>query len=226
MKLIKWIVGLFKPKARRMFTSDLHFGHRNVINYCDRPWKDKDEMNEGLVKLWNEQVNPQDEVWVLGDFSLSPKMVLQFVNRLNGKKKIVLGNHDAPFEFDRRPKAAKMREKYLKDFETVEMDGELTLKNGVKVLLKHFPYSLDYDQRYRQHRMEDKGEWLLHGHLHGKYVKSGKQIDVGVDASFKIYSEDDIIAIMNDPRDFIPTRLTGKVQEKRNNMKGQDDDSY
>lgn len=224
MKLIKWIVGLFKPKARRLFVSDLHFGHFRVIEYCERPWPTKEEMNEGLVKLWNEQVNPQDEVYVLGDFSLSPKMVMQFANRLNGKKHLILGNHDAPFEFHTRRKAAHMREKYLKDFETVEMDGELTLKNGVKVLLKHFPYSLDYDQRYKQHRMEDKGEWLLHGHLHSAYVKNGKQIDVGIDNNFRLLTEDDIIKIMNDPRDFIPSRLTRKVREKRENMKGRDDD--
>jgi calcineurin-like phosphoesterase family protein len=102
------------------------------------------------------------------------------------------------------------------------MEGELTLKNGVTVLLKHFPYSLDYDQRYKQHRMKDEGKWLIHGHVHAKYLKHGNQIDVGVDASFKLYSEDDIIAIMNDKRDFIPTRLTGRVLEKRNNMKGED----
>ena len=190
--------------------------------YCERPWSDKDAMNEGLVKLWNEQVGPNDEVYILGDFSLSPKAAQQFAPRLNGTKHLILGNHDAPFEFTTRRKAASMRTKYLNEFASVEMEGELTLKNGVTVLLKHFPYSLDYDQRYKQHRMKDEGKWLIHGHVHAKYLKHGNQIDVGVDASFKLYSEDDIIAIMNDKRDFIPTRLTGRVLEKRNNMKGED----
>tara|TARA_R110000868_G_scaffold66014_5_gene196986 strand:- start:576 stop:1253 length:678 start_codon:yes stop_codon:yes gene_type:complete len=225
MNLFKWIAGLFKKKARLLVTSDLHFGHKNILSYCERPWSTKEEMNEGLVKLWNEQVNPEDVVYIIGDFSLSPGAVRDYAHRLNGTKHLVLGNHDAPFEFDRRRKAANMREKYLKDFASVEMQGELTLKNGIKVLLKHFPYSLDYDQRYRQHRMKDKGEWLIHGHLHSAYVKSGKQIDAGIDNDFKLLTEDDIIKLMNDPRDFIPSRLTRKVQEKL--AKGENDgDSY
>ena len=54
-------------------------------------------MNEGLVKLWNEQVKPNDIVYILGDFSLNPKAVRDFAPRLNGIKHLILGNHDAPF---------------------------------------------------------------------------------------------------------------------------------
>lgn len=221
MKILNWLLGLFKRRPRYLWVADLHFSHRNVINYCDRPWPDRDAMNEGLVKLWNEQVGPNDIVYILGDFSLSPKAVKDFAPRLNGTKHLICGNHDAPFEFDVRPKAAKMREKYLNEFATVEMEGTFTLKNGVKVLMKHFPYSLEYDQRYRIHRPVDKGDWLLHGHLHAAYRKSNRQIDVGIDVDFKLLSEDDIIKIMEDKRDFIPTRLTGRVKNK-NNMKGED----
>ena len=180
------------------------------------------------MKLWNEQVAPDDIVYIIGDFSLSPKAAQQFAPRLNGTKHLILGNHDAPFEFTTRRKAASMRTKYLNEFASVEMEGKLTLKNGVEVLLKHFPYSLDYDQRYKQHRMKDEGKWLIHGHLHSAYVKNGKQIDAGIDNNFKLLSEDDIISIMNDPRDFIPSRLTRKVQEKlsKRGNNGQDSDSY
>jgi len=181
-------------------------------------------MNEGLVAIWNKAVRPQDIVYVLGDFSLSPKAAQLYAPRLNGTKHLILGNHDAPFEFHTRPKAAKMREKYLKDFASVEMEGKLTLKNGVEVLLKHFPYSVEYDQRYMKHRPKDAGQWLIHGHIHGKYLKSNKQIDAGIDVNFTLLTEDDIIRIMSDERDFIPTRLTGRVLAKRENMKSGNED--
>jgi calcineurin-like phosphoesterase family protein len=161
-----------------------------------------------------------ENLYILGDFSLSPKAVMEFAHKLNGKKHLICGNHDAPFDFTKKRKAEHMRKRYLENFVTVQMQGELVLKNGVKVLLKHFPYSLEFDQRYREHRPKDEGEWLLHGHLHCAYVKKDKQIDVGIDHNFKLYTEDDIISLMNDERTFIPSRLTG-IRKNR-----ADGDSY
>ena len=57
----------------RWFTSDWHFGHRNVIDYCNRPFSSVEEMNDKLVELWNNTIKPEDEVWFLGDFSMNPK---------------------------------------------------------------------------------------------------------------------------------------------------------
>ncbi|WP_258934193.1 hypothetical protein [Nesterenkonia pannonica] len=48
------------------FTSDHHFGHANIIRYCDRPFADVAEMDEAMIDRWNETVSPDDEVWVLG----------------------------------------------------------------------------------------------------------------------------------------------------------------
>ena len=52
------------------FSADLHFGHANIIRYCDRPFADVDEMNWRLVRRWNATVAPTDEVWVLGDVAM------------------------------------------------------------------------------------------------------------------------------------------------------------
>lgn len=54
----------------RFFTADLHIGHRNIIDYSHRPFRDADEMNAALVDVWNETVGPDDEVIVLGDFAM------------------------------------------------------------------------------------------------------------------------------------------------------------
>ena len=74
------------------FTSDHHFGHENIIRFCNRPFKDAREMNEVLIQRWNEKVKPRDEVYHLGDFGLTYKENLETIlNQLNGKKYLIVG---------------------------------------------------------------------------------------------------------------------------------------
>ena len=200
----------------KKFSSDFHFGHRNVIAYCNRPFASVEEMNEALVRIWNEQVKPDDEIYLVGDFSLNPKWSKEIVPKLNGNKYLIHGNHDATFPHKHNRKQIKMVQRYLEDgWKGVHDSLNLTLSNGTNVLLSHLPYAprpsgdlLNYDVRYLQHRPEDRGMILLHGHLHKHYLKNGRMIDVGIDGGMKIYSEDDIIKIIDDPRDFIPSELT------------------
>lgn len=51
-------------------TSDVHFGHNNIIKYCNRPFQNSDEMDITIINNWNKIVNPDDEVYILGDFAL------------------------------------------------------------------------------------------------------------------------------------------------------------
>ena len=75
--------------------SDTHFGHANIIKYCDRPFNDADQMDSMLIKNWNEIITPDDIVWHLGDFALKNKeKTINYFRRLNGRKMLVLGNHD------------------------------------------------------------------------------------------------------------------------------------
>jgi len=77
------------------FISDTHFNHTNVIRYCDRPFKTVEEMNETIIKRWNMMVNKDDIVYHLGDFAFSNKEATQeIVSRLNGKIRLIRGNHD------------------------------------------------------------------------------------------------------------------------------------
>lgn len=79
------------------FTSDTHFGHRNIITYCARPFASVEEMNAALIERWNARVKPGDRVFHLGDFSMGPKLLRPtYVKALNGYKVLVRGNHDAP----------------------------------------------------------------------------------------------------------------------------------
>ena len=77
------------------FTSDLHFCHEKMIRIMDRPFRDAADMEEGLVQNWNSRVTPEDEVYILGDVTMrGRKEARQALERLNGRKYLVRGNHD------------------------------------------------------------------------------------------------------------------------------------
>jgi len=74
---------------------DLHFNHRNIIKYCSRPFNSVEDMNKQLIKNWNSVVGKNDIVYVVGDFALCGKQkIIEIGQRLNGRKRLVLGNHD------------------------------------------------------------------------------------------------------------------------------------
>ena len=77
------------------FTADTHFGHANIIKYCNRPFKDVDEMNEVLINNWNERVVKNDTVFHLGDFCFNKlHRGREISTRLNGNIILIKGNHD------------------------------------------------------------------------------------------------------------------------------------
>lgn len=75
--------------------SDPHFNHANIIKYCDRPFASVAEMNEALISNWNEKVKPNDIGYMLGDIYMGGKSTVNgILHRLNGHKRLILGNHD------------------------------------------------------------------------------------------------------------------------------------
>ena len=77
------------------FTSDLHFGHKNIINSCKRPFETIEEMDETLIKNWNSRVKNGDIVYIIGDLFWGKKPAKAYIPRLNGKKILIVGNHDS-----------------------------------------------------------------------------------------------------------------------------------
>lgn len=76
-------------------TSDTHFYHENIIKYDNLPFLYADDMNDAIVTQWNSVVNPDDEVWILGDvFFCDKDKAKAIMDRLNGHKYLVYGNHD------------------------------------------------------------------------------------------------------------------------------------
>ena len=133
------------------FTSDHHFGHAKIIDYCNRPWDDVDSMAQGMIDRWNETVEDDDVVYVLGDFAMGElQFTLPIVGQLAGTKHLIAGNHD-------RCWAGAMSEKrsagwfqarcemYMNaGFDTLSIDSRQIIAEcqGVwrNVLLNHFPH--------------------------------------------------------------------------------------
>jgi len=75
--------------------SDTHFNHANIIRYCNRPFSSTEEMDKTMIKNWNETVSNKDIVIHLGDFGLGNKeYIASIISQLNGKKILIMGNHD------------------------------------------------------------------------------------------------------------------------------------
>ena len=166
------------------FTADLHFGHRNIISYCDRPFDDVESMTDALIDRWNQVVADDDVVWVLGDFALGRIAdTLPLAGRLRGRKVLLAGNHDRCWAgHDRR--VEEWTERYLDAGFDEIVQGSTTMGlGGETVLLCHFPYRGDSHgkDRYIDHRPVDRGAWLLHGHVHEQWAEQGRMINVGVD---------------------------------------------
>jgi len=85
------------------FTADCHLGHKNIIDYCSRPFTSLEDMNATIIRKWNERVKPDDLVFHVGDFCFKSandrgegenKKAISWEEQLNGKKIFIRGNHD------------------------------------------------------------------------------------------------------------------------------------
>ena len=76
------------------FTSDTHFGHSNIMRFCQRPFSDVTDMNNCLIENWNNKVGKDDIIFHLGDFAMGGSNLWNgILERLNGHKILILGNH-------------------------------------------------------------------------------------------------------------------------------------
>ena len=143
--------------------SDTHFGHAGVCRFTRndgvtklRPWTDPDEMDEFMVAAWNERVRPNDKVYHLGDVVINRKS-LPIMNRLNGDKVLIRGNHDIFKDEDYSPYFRSLRGYHV-------MNG---------MILSHIPIHSESLGRFGVN---------IHGHLHANRVMlpgfNGKITDI------------------------------------------------
>ena len=132
--------------------SDTHFGHAGVCKFMRddgftklRPWDNPEEMDEEMVKRWNETVRPNDKVYHLGDVVINRK-ALNIMRRLNGDKVLIRGNHDIFRLEDYTP--------FFRDIRGYHV------MNGM--ILSHIPVHEESLGRFGTN---------IHGHLHANRVK-------------------------------------------------------
>lgn len=78
------------------YISDLHFGHKNIIRYDNRPFFSVEEMDDALIRNWNARVTQNDEVYILGDIGwYNDERLAEIFLNLNGIKTLIKGNHDS-----------------------------------------------------------------------------------------------------------------------------------
>ena len=167
------------------FTSDIHLGHKNIIKYCNRPYNDLDEMHNDMIERWNNVVKPNNDVFILGDvaFSLSKVKIKELLDKLNGKKYLIMGNHD------------RLKSLPVECFEHISMMDQIVIKsegeddtnNYTTCILSHYPL-----MRWAG---ITRGTISLHGHEHGNIPNKEymlNQMDVGWDTFGQPYSWKDI----------------------------------
>ena len=139
--------------------SDTHFGHAGVCRFtCDdgvtkiRPWTDPEEMDEEMVRRWNERVGKNDKVYHLGDVVINRK-ALGIMRRLNGDKVLIRGNHDIFRDEEYREHFRELRAYHV-------MNG---------LILSHIPVHEASLGRFGTN---------IHGHTHQRRVMKPRGVDV------------------------------------------------
>lgn len=173
------------------FTSDTHFGHKNIIRYSNRPFADVDEMNTTIINNINAKCPADAILYHFGDFGFGDEQFCSdILDRINCKVIFLDGNHDKPM------RSQKVRSKFnpvtmfkswvrspVRDGLVQEMVPCVELKvkdpdapRGEQLIVMcHYPM-LQWNKAHH-------GSWMLHGHCHGslKYPFPARILDVGVD---------------------------------------------
>lgn len=177
-----------KKEKKIWFTSDTHFGHKNIIKFSNRPFKDEHHMNEELIRLWNSVVDEDDDVYHMGDVSLTNNGITNSIlNRLNGNIHLITGNHEKSITGH---KDNRDRFVWIRPYHEMYIDKQF-------IVLCHYGM--------RVWNKSHHGSWMLYGHSHDsmEYEPWGRSMDVGVDSAYRIlgkyrpFSFDEVAKIMS-----------------------------
>jgi len=167
------------------FTADWHLHHKNIIRFCNRPFKTVKAMHKALINNFNSRVRATDVTYHIGDFTMMRAGDIgrlgKLVSELNGTHHLILGNHD-----------------YLKPFQYIDIGftsvhTSLVIEYGETFILNHDP---------SVYCLLNKEQYLLHGHIHTLYrdlLPAKKSINVGVDVwDFKPVNGKEILNLIKE----------------------------
>lgn len=168
------------PESGIFFTSDTHFGHSKIIDYCKRPFSSIEEHDKMLIQNWNNTVGQDDTVFHLGDFAYgNSQFIANIIKQLNGNIILIKGNHDL----------RNMNPTLYNIFSDVVYQARILIDRQT-VYLNHFPF-LCFDHG-DINLYKDNYSIQLFGHVHSGPLTSSEdvnrlnilfptQYDVGVD---------------------------------------------
>lgn len=174
-------------KKETFFSSDYHLGHNNIIKYDGRPFKDIAHHDEAIIASHNMFIEEDDDFYFLGDFSFNDKKTEEYLQRLNGNKFFIKGNHD-------KRETIRMYERYgtyLGELAEVVVDYQ-------RIVLCHYAMRV----WNRSHR----NVWHLYGHSHGSLPddKHSLSFDIGINChNYKPLSFREVEKIMSN-KEFFP----------------------
>lgn len=135
------------------FTADLHLHHKNIIDYCQRPFNDVDEMDEVLIAVWNRVITKSDTVYHLGDFYRTKDVNVygKAMKMVHGRKLFLRGNHDDGLQFG--------------DYYMCRRMG------GIKIFMRHWPpWEHPQGKKYiHSFKIPFDVDVILCGHVHDKW---------------------------------------------------------
>lgn len=156
------------------FTSDLHFYHKNICKYCNRPYETIEDMNEGIISNWNSVIKDDDIVYVLGDLGFCGMDKLRpLISQLKGRIRLIQGNHDSDKVVNKLLDEGLIEGISTLCYITIVGDEECPNQD---LTLCHFPMIDWYNK--------ERGAWMVHGHQHQlpeTLSCSVKHWDVGLD---------------------------------------------
>ena len=129
----------------KYYISDLHFGHKNVLKFDNRPFSSVEEMNQTILDNWNNTIKSNDDVYLLGDIFWKNDLADEILPKLKGQKHLILGNHDRINNTMKKEYVSIQEYKRIKDC-------------GLDVILSHYPIA-HWDGQFH-------GSVHLYGHIH------------------------------------------------------------
>lgn len=152
--------------------SDTHFGHRNIINYCSRPFADLDDMSQQLIKNHNDVVGDDDLVIWVGDVAfIGANRANEILSHLKGERILIIGNHD-------------INRGKIKNLDFKEKHLIYAIGGTPSIVFTHYPFeNCPYG-------------WInVHGHIHNTYdTNSLQHINVSVEViGYKPINWNDIV---------------------------------
>lgn len=148
------------------FTSDLHLGHKNILKLSNRPFGEIEHHDDTIIDNYNKIVSNDDVCYILGDISWNQSYdsYKKIFNRLNGKKYIIIGNHDNKQNLIRCQKEGLIIS--VKESQIIQINND-------RVFLSHYPYR-EWGGYY-------KNAYHLYGHTHGKIDDYKQSTEISCD---------------------------------------------